>query len=95
MSESLQQLCEAVQHCFQLNANVACQHAHNDNANMLMLCRCNVYCPSLFPHTCQDHSPLTVQHLFPLPGAALWTDRSGVMEEAALSCGECPPNAHT
>eukprot|EP00064_Thunnus_orientalis_P006092 superscaffoldBa00000620_g6106 len=27
-------------------------------------------------------------------GSALWTDRSGVMEEAALSCGKCPLNAH-
>ncbi|KAK2853968.1 hypothetical protein Q5P01_006629 [Channa striata] len=25
--------------------------------------------------------------------ASLWTDRSGVMEEASLSCGECPLNA--
>ncbi|KAF3686500.1 hypothetical protein EXN66_Car002172 [Channa argus] len=28
-------------------------------------------------------------------GASLWTDRSGVMEETALSCGECTLNAPT
>lgn len=33
--------------------------------------------------------------VFCLPGAALWTDRSGVMEKAALSRGECPLSAHT
>lgn len=36
-----------------------------------------------------------LQPVFCLPGAALWTDRSGVMEKAALSRGECPLSAHT
>lgn len=36
-----------------------------------------------------------LQPVFCLPGAALWADRSGVMEKAALSRGECPLSAHT
>lgn len=54
-------------------------------------------CPSVFSHTCQYRSALTmcVCCVFSLPGAAVWTDRSGVMEKTSLSCGECSPSART
>lgn len=46
-------------------------------------------------HLCFHITSYSICSVFLLPGSALWTDRSGIMEEAALSCGECPLNANT